>query len=58
MPAGRRSLRVADERIPVVILCGGLGTRLAEQKKAAESGDNPLILGPDHPLAAQAYRNQ
>ena len=42
----------------VHVLYATPGTQLAQQKKAAESASNPLILGPDHPLAAQAYRNQ
>jgi len=42
----------------VHVLYATPGTQLAQQKKAAESANNPLILGPDHPLAAQAYRDQ
>jgi len=34
------------------------GSQLAQQKDAAESVNAPLILGPDHPLAQQAYQHQ
>jgi len=34
------------------------GSELAKQKDAAESTNTPLILGPDHSLAQQAYVNQ
>jgi hypothetical protein len=34
------------------------GSQLAAQKQAAESANNPLILGPGHPLSQQAYQNQ
>jgi hypothetical protein len=34
------------------------GSQLAEQKQAAENVNAPLILGPDHPLAQQAFTNQ
>src|SRR5262245_55305047 len=44
----RRSRSVADERIPVVILCGGMGARLAEQtevrpKPLVEIGGRPIL---------------
>ncbi len=42
----------------VHVLYATPGSRLAAQKQAAESANNPLILGPDHPLAQQAYVNQ
>ena len=43
-----RVTSVADERIPVVILCGGSGTRLAEQtevrpKPLVEIGGRPIL---------------
>lgn len=34
------------------------GSQLAQQKQAAESANAPLILGPDHPLAQQAFTRQ
>jgi hypothetical protein len=34
------------------------GSQLAQQKDAAESVNAPLILGPDHSLAQQAYQHQ
>jgi hypothetical protein len=34
------------------------GSQLAQQKQAAESVNAPLILGPDHPLAQQAFTHQ
>jgi Family of unknown function (DUF6424) len=34
------------------------GSQLAQQKQAAENVNTPLILGPDHPLAQQAFTNQ
>ncbi len=34
------------------------GSQLAQQKQAAASANQPLILPPDHPLAQQAYQNQ
>jgi hypothetical protein len=34
------------------------GSQLAQQKQAAENVNAPLILGPDHPLARQAFTNQ
>src|SRR5476649_1182664 len=45
---GTRGTSVAGERIPVVILCGGSGTRLAEQtevrpKPLVEIGGRPIV---------------
>jgi hypothetical protein len=51
--AGRGS---GDARVHV--LYATPGTQLAQQKQAAESANTPLILGPDHPLAKQAFQNQ
>jgi hypothetical protein len=34
------------------------GTPLPQQKQAAERANMPLILGPDHPLAKQAFQHQ
>ena len=42
----------------VHVLYATPGSQLAQQKQAAESANRPLILGPDHPLAQQAYANQ
>ena len=42
----------------VHVLYATPGSQLAKQKQAAESANTPLILGPDHPLAQQAYVNQ
>jgi hypothetical protein len=42
----------------VHVLYATPGSQLAQQKQAAESTNSPLILGPDHPLAQQAYTNQ
>ena len=42
----------------VHVLYATPGSQLAQQKHAAESANQPLILGPDHPLAQQAYANQ
>jgi hypothetical protein len=42
----------------VHVLYATPGSQLAQQKNEAESGGAPLILGPDHPLAVQAYQNQ
>ena len=42
----------------VHVLFATPGSQLAAQKQAAESANTPLILGPDHPLAQQAYANQ
>ena len=42
----------------VHVLYATPGSQLAAQKQAAESTNTPLILGPDHPLAQQAYVNQ
>jgi hypothetical protein len=40
------------------VLPGGGAQNPARQKQAAESANTPLILGSDHPLSKQAYRNQ
>jgi hypothetical protein len=42
----------------VHVLFATPGSQLAQQKQAAESTNQPLILGPDHPLAQQAFVNQ
>jgi hypothetical protein len=42
----------------VHVLYATPGSQLAQQKHEAESTGAPLILGPDHPLAQQAYQNQ
>jgi hypothetical protein len=42
----------------VHVLFATPGSQLAAQKQAAESANTPLILGPDHPLAQQAFTNQ
>jgi Family of unknown function (DUF6424) len=42
----------------VHVLYATPGSRLAQQKQAAENADIPLILGPDHPLSQQAYISQ
>jgi hypothetical protein len=42
----------------VHVLYATPGSQLAQQKQAAESANLPLVLGPDHPLARQAYTNQ
>lgn len=42
----------------VHVLYATPGSNLAQQKHAAEQSSTPLILGPDHPLSKQAYRNQ
>jgi hypothetical protein len=42
----------------VHVLYATPGSQLAQQKHDAESAGTPLILGPDHPLAQQAYQNQ
>ncbi len=42
----------------VHVLYATPGTQLAQQKQAAESANTPLILGPEHPLAKQAYQHQ
>jgi hypothetical protein len=34
------------------------GSQLAAQKQVAEQAGQPLILGAEHPMALQAYRNQ
>ena len=53
-PVGRRGSGNAS----VHVLYATPGSRLAQQKQAAENADAPLILGPDHPLSQQAYTNQ
>jgi hypothetical protein len=45
-----------DERVHV--LYATPGSQLAQQKQAAERANTPLILGPEHPLAKQAFQNQ
>jgi hypothetical protein len=42
----------------VHVLFATPGSQLAQQKQAAEGANQPLILGPDHPLAQQAFVNQ
>jgi hypothetical protein len=42
----------------VHVLYATPGSQLAQQQHEAESAGAPLILGPDHPLAVQAYQNQ
>ena len=42
----------------VHVLYATPGSQLAEQKQQAESAATPLILGPEHPLAKQAFQNQ
>jgi Family of unknown function (DUF6424) len=42
----------------VHVLYATAGSRLAEQKQAAERANTPLVLGPEHPLSKQAYQNQ
>jgi hypothetical protein len=42
----------------VHVLYATPGTQLAQQKQAAESANTPLILGPEHPLAKQAFQHQ
>jgi hypothetical protein len=42
----------------VHVLYATPGTPLAQQKQAAERANTPLILGPDHPLAKQAFQHQ
>ena len=53
MPRSRRP-RLADERIPVVILCGGSGTRLAFEDAIALT-EALRDQGGDVPSALQAY---
>jgi hypothetical protein len=45
-----------DRRVHV--LYATPGSQLAKQKQAAERANMPLILGPEHPLAKQAFQNQ
>ena len=42
----------------VHVLYATPGSQLAQQKQAAERANAPLILGPEHPLSKQAYKNQ
>jgi len=42
----------------VHVLYATPGSKLAQQKQQAESAASPLILGPDHPLAKQAFQQQ
>jgi hypothetical protein len=42
----------------VHVLYATPGSQLAQQKDQQESAGAPLILGPDHTLAQQAYQNQ
>ena len=42
----------------VHVLYATPGSQLAQQKDQAESAGSPLVLGPDHSLAQQAYQNQ
>jgi hypothetical protein len=42
----------------VHVLYATPGSQLAQQKNEQEGAGAPLILGPDHPLAQQAYQNQ
>ena len=42
----------------VHVLYATPGSKLAQQKQQAESAATPLILGPDHPLAKQAFQQQ
>lgn len=53
-PVGARGS--GDARVHV--LYATPGSRLAQQKQQAESVATPLILGPEHPLAKQAFQNQ
>jgi hypothetical protein len=42
----------------VHVLYATPGSKLAQQKQQAESAATPLILGPEHPLAKQAFQRQ
>lgn len=42
----------------VHVLYATPGSALARQKQNAEQANTPLVLGPEHPLAMQAYKNQ
>jgi Family of unknown function (DUF6424) len=42
----------------VHVLYATPGSQLAAQKRQAESAATPLILGPEHPMAKQAFQNQ
>ena len=53
-PVGQRGS--GDARVHVIYATPG--SQLEQQKQAAERASTPLILGPDHPLARQAFVNQ
>jgi hypothetical protein len=53
-PVGARGS--GDARVHV--LYATPGSHLAQQKQQAESAATPLILGPEHPLAKEAFQNQ
>ena len=42
----------------VHVLYATPGSQLAQQKQETESTGAPLVLGPEHPIAQQAYQNQ
>jgi len=53
-PVGQRGS--GDARVHVIYATPG--SRLEQEKQAAERAATPLILGPDHPMARQAFQNQ
>ena len=53
-PVGRRGS--GDARVHVIYATPG--SQLEQQKQAAERASTPLILGPEHPMARQAFVNQ
>ncbi len=53
-PVGERGS--GDARVHVIYATPG--SQLEQQKQAAERASTPLILGPDHPMARQAFVNQ
>ncbi len=53
-PVGKRGS--GDARVHVIYATPG--SQLEQQKQAAERASTPLILGPDHPMARQAFVNQ